>query len=99
LHEESAETRFRKIYAKMVKRTRGHFWREERIMRDLKYPYFQSHREAHEKLLTCARDFSFNIQHIYRQNDLILVIYYLRYWLINHIRTEDRALRDFVKYF
>jgi hemerythrin len=94
--DDSAENCFREIFTNMVNRTRSHFRREERIMRDLQYPDFHSHREAHENLIINARDFAFNIEHIYRAKDFILVVYYLRYWLINHIRKEDRSLRDFI---
>ena len=67
-----------------------HFSTEESYMRDIRYPAYASHKEAHELLYSKANNFSSPALH----ED---VFGFIVEWLIDHINTHDRTLATFIR--
>ena len=74
-----------------------HFAHEELVMRNINYEGYLSHKAAHDRLKSDARDFILNVESAYMHSDLPIVARYFRYWLIHHIVVEDVKIAAFVE--
>jgi hemerythrin len=77
--------------------TKGHFEREERYMKDLKYPAQEDHKKEHKKF---AKDFSKLKTHMRKNGNASLWSLHLegfvRDWFVSHIQKTDKKLADFL---
>jgi hemerythrin len=77
--------------------TKGHFEREERYMKDLKYPAQQEHKKEHKKF---AKDFTRLKTHLRKNGNASLwpmqLEEFIRDWFVSHIQETDRKLADFL---
>ncbi|WP_142850126.1 bacteriohemerythrin [Telmatospirillum sp. J64-1] len=80
--------------------TQDHFAREEALQRAARYPFYESHRQAHQELIRklnvlheryCAAKDGPERDEMVR--DLAI---FLREWLVNHIIEQDLRLKPFV---
>lgn len=76
------------------KHIREHFKAEEQLMREMQYPHYQNHVEAHNELLVRLEEISaplnggeFNINSL---NEL------MSHWLLTHILEEDMKIGEFI---
>jgi hemerythrin-like metal-binding protein len=88
---------FEESFRKLVVRVRRHFVYEERIMMDLGYEDFPSHKAEHDKLLTDAADFLLSIPDRFEPYDCSALAKYVKYWLIDHIANQDKKLASFLR--
>ncbi len=80
----------------LVKYTKYHFVREEKLMEDNGYPQFEAHKEEHEAMVAAVMD---RVSH-YESNEeetIDELLDYLKNWLINHISGTDQQYSSFLK--
>ena len=83
------------ILAAMISRARAHFDAEERVLDRAGYPALASHRAEHRRLMVQAE----TLRDHWAEVDgarVGAVADYMRTWLLDHIRTEDRSFRTFL---
>jgi hemerythrin-like metal-binding protein len=73
-----------------------HFLSEQLVMRLHNYPGYESHLEAHTRLMKKAREIRDKVFRGEKAPSLQL-IQELRAWLVNHIASEDVAFGEFLK--
>ncbi|MEH6627976.1 MAG: bacteriohemerythrin [Motiliproteus sp.] len=80
----------------LVKYTKYHFVREEKMMEDNGYPQFAAHKKEHEAMVAEVVDrVSYYESNEEQAIDELLV--YLKNWLINHISGTDQQYSGFLK--
>ena len=83
------------ILASMINHAQDHFTAEERVLDRVGYPALATHKAEHRRLMAHAESLQshwdeIDRDHIHQTAD------YLRAWLLDHIRTEDRSFRTFL---
>ncbi len=79
--------------------TQGHFEKEERYMKDFKYPDRQEleHKKEHKKFI---KDFSRLKTHLRKKGDTSLwsmkLEEFVRDWFVSHIQETDKKLAEFL---
>ncbi len=80
---------------KLYRHVREHFDHEERLMREVGYPSYLAHREAHNQLITGLNSVSEMIaRDQWSPQDLCVLI---ASWAENHIPKVDAALAEYVR--
>lgn len=74
---------------------RHHFRQEEEYMIELHYPDYVSHKLEHDRLLQDAEDFIENLGGSLQLSEGEAILKYFRHWLLRHIATDDKKLKDF----
>jgi len=80
-----------KVLHNLITYTQEHFRREEELIRNIRFPGLQAHKNEHEKLLTQVLD----LQKKFESGAATLsiqVLHVLRDWLIHHIGESDKEL-------
>ncbi len=73
--------------------TTAHFAAEETLMRVIKYPKFDTHKQTHDKFV---RRIAEEKARLLAGNGLSLdVLYFLKDWLVNHILVDDQDYAGF----
>ena len=77
------------ILSSLIEYTVTHFSDEEKLMRTAGYPAYPAHHQIHEDLVRQVKDFQ---QKFLSGNTLLNVelMTFLKTWLINHIKGEDK---------
>lgn len=83
------------ILASMIDHAREHFTAEERVLDRVGYPALATHKAAHRRLMAHAESLRSHWDEIDRDR-VRQTADYLRTWLLDHIRTEDRSFRTFL---
>lgn len=83
------------ILAAMITHARDHFTAEERVLDRVGYPALAAHKAAHRRLMAHAESLRSHWEEIDRER-VRAAADYLRAWLLDHIRTEDRSFRAFL---
>ena len=73
-----------------------HFLSEQLVMRLHSYPAYESHLEAHTRLMKKVREIKDSVFHGEKAPSIQLVRE-LRDWLLMHIATEDAAFGEYLK--
>ncbi|TAN45466.1 MAG: bacteriohemerythrin [Nitrospirae bacterium] len=97
LQEEKGDVHVGRAIGFLEDYVRKHFTLEEKYMRVLEYPDYNSHRMQHEEFIE-----SFNALKVhFEKRDMSLlasgitgVIYH---WLVNHVSKTDKAMGEFLK--
>ncbi|MGE5545517.1 MAG: bacteriohemerythrin [Solirubrobacterales bacterium] len=88
------------ILGRLILRTRAHFLAEERLLDRHNYPGLALHKAEHARLLTQAdglKDRFDTAESTEAVGDLTLeTADFLRTWLLDHIRINDRPYRPFL---
>jgi hemerythrin len=85
----------RRVLQELIADGRGHFAAEEKLMADNKFPGLARHQKAHAVLLNEA----VNLERQMAQGEAVgglALLVFLQHWLIDHLRTLDRELGDFL---
>jgi len=83
----------RDVVHRLAVYTRTHFLQEEVAMRRTGYPAMAAHRAEHQALMAEVEKFKKDLDEG-RQPNTVVVLDFLREWLVNHIRKSDRAYSD-----
>ena len=83
------------LLAAMIGRARAHFDAEERILDRAGYPALASHKAEHRRLMVKAETLRAHWAEVDGER-VGAVAEYMRTWLLDHIRTEDRSFRSFL---
>ena len=93
LYEEIHSGRKKSVLAEtldfLIRYTRDHFSKEEKLMEDYDFAEYEAHTKHHERLI-------FEVQELKSKYDAgeiqmdMSVVNFLKDWIINHILTEDR---------
>ncbi len=78
------------ILDKLVEYTRVHFAVEESLMRILRYPDYEPHRQEHEKLIAQVVELQRKLKSG-EENVSFELMRFLKNWLIRHIVGTDKA--------
>lgn len=97
LAEERDVAEFALRFEELLDRTREHFEREERFMRDNDFPGFAAHKVEHRRLERDAADFLHSVSTRYDSYDCPAVARYFWHWLTDHIAKHDRAIVTFIR--
>lgn len=76
------------IVDELEKYTLTHFTAEEIFMREMDYPDFKRHKQAHDQFVTRIAEEKQKI--IAGQRLSLEIVHFLKDWLINHILASDR---------
>lgn len=68
-----------------------HFAHEERIMDNIGYPGFNTHRQQHQYLLQEVADFRNNIA-VAAPEDTLATVRFLKFWVLKHMVQEDSKI-------
>ena len=82
-----------KLVGDLVEGTRGHFEREERLLREMGFPDIDHHHEEHGRLMI---DIAEMIDRLTDADD-DGAHHFLRHWLTDHIVTYDMSYAPYVK--
>ncbi len=83
------------ILASMINHARDHFTAEERVLDRVGYPALATHKAEHRRLMAHAESLRSHWGEVDRDH-VREAAEYLRSWLLDHIRTEDRSFRTFL---
>ena len=84
-------------FDELVKYTRTHFHREEKLMEENGYPDFEAHRALHRKMIAQVEASMASYQKVGRQVPLEQTVEFLQDWLINHINGTDQEYSGFLR--
>ncbi|MBR9970507.1 bacteriohemerythrin [Magnetospirillum sulfuroxidans] len=86
---------------RLILRTRAHFLAEERMLDRHGYPALVVHKAEHERLIREAEALSNGLRTDQGEKDLDSIIAetsdFLRSWLLEHIRNNDRPYKPFLR--
>jgi hemerythrin len=92
---EDVQACFRDAVRGTVDYVKYHFTAEERMLANIKYPGFISHKKEHEsfilKILRDAKEFEEGKKFV--PNNFVR---YLKDWILAHIAVEDRKYADYI---
>jgi len=80
----------RGIVEELVEYTQTHFWREEVLMEQTKFPGLNAHRLEHQKLMAKVAEYKAALDKRSGVNTSA-VLEFLREWLAKHINRMDKA--------
>jgi len=84
-----------KILIQLVNYAEGHFRDEEKLMEEIGYPFYQEHKEEHERLVEEVFEFKNKYdQGLVSKEDLIE---FLKTWLIEHIIGSDLKIKSWLE--
>ena len=92
----SAEVIVNRIYL-LLRDTKEHFSREERWMRDAKYPEYSDHKMEHEDLIEEVNEMILGFIKYPTKNNAEKLYGHLSEWLVNHIITYDALVATHIK--
>lgn len=78
------------ILDELVRYTRIHFAVEECLLRVFGYPGYEEHKAIHDRIVERVQIYQNQYRGGCRQIGMEL-LYFLKDWLVDHIREEDRA--------
>ncbi len=78
----------------LIDYTKGHFTREEDLMKEFAYPAIEVHRREHQELIRRVGEFKTRLSEGKASFSLELMLF-LKDWLVNHIKGTDMKYRDF----
>ena len=90
MHEGSGDAILHEHLADMISFTRAHFIAEEQSMRAHNYRDLDKHKKEHDRLLQQTMDLQNKLQEGGKVFSMD-VIYFLRYWIMNHVTNSDTA--------
>jgi hemerythrin-like metal-binding protein len=90
-HHASAKTAV-KLFDEMVAYARFHFETEERLMEQYEYIEDDAHKLGHQRLIGEAN----YLREKFIQGDELLVLQFLKDWLLPHILDMDKPLANFL---
>jgi hemerythrin len=96
LQGAAGKAQLRTLLDRLIEFTNIHFMSEQVLMRERAYPGLLVHEAEHDQLMDQMRDFQKRIESDERTltaADLST----LRSWVLQHIRTKDTALAQFLK--
>lgn len=102
---EAAEARARipdlaRILDRLILRTHAHFTAEERMLDRHNYPGLAIHKAEHDRLLTQANILKTRYDDVAQEDEIRALTEetseFLKSWLLDHIRTNDRPYRPFI---
>lgn len=83
---------FKKKYLELMEYTSFHFANEERMMREMHYIGLQDQQRQHEEIVFQMKNLLTESKSLESLHSHLTVL--LRKWVIHHIETEDRKLRE-----
>ncbi|CAA7618069.1 bacteriohemerythrin [Magnetospirillum sp. UT-4] len=97
----SAISQLAAILDRLVLRTRAHFVAEERLLDRHGYPGLAMHKAEHDRLLAQADNLKVRFSDPAEGQDTHRLTGeaadFLRFWLFDHIRTNDRPYQPFIR--
>lgn len=75
--------------------TKYHFEEEEKLMREINYPHYAEHLEAHQYFVEQIVDFS----NRHKEEEIGISLHlldFLKNWLVNHITTVDKEIPNYI---
>jgi len=96
LHKQADMPKFVDDMYMLLANTEAHFQHEERVMRNIQYPSFSEHRDAHTQLTRDFKEFIHNIGVGFKDKDLPALTNYFRYWFMTHVRDHDIKLKRYI---
>ncbi|MGD9638556.1 MAG: bacteriohemerythrin [Alphaproteobacteria bacterium] len=85
-----------------VEYSRQHFYREEKLMKNISYPYYEEHFEIHSTFIEKINDFQtdMNMNMDYHPEEAMKIgkkfATFTRNWLLSHIKNEDSKISPFI---
>jgi len=77
------------LFRGLLRYTEYHFSWEETFMENINYPDIEVHRKLHQQFIDQIKKYKTNYD-CGSDNCLWQLIIYLQYWLVEHIKEEDR---------
>ncbi len=83
------------IFSELKKYTVFHFKAEEEKMLSIKYPYYESHKKEHDKLIARMQELSVRAED---REKLVTIdtFKFLKDWLFTHISRVDKQLGEYI---
>lgn len=99
-HADAPIAELAAVLDRMLLRTRAHFVAEERMLDRHGYPSLAIHKAEHDRLLAQAETLRTRFAQAREEDELRHVTLetadFLQFWLLDHIRTNDRPYRPFL---
>jgi hemerythrin len=83
----------RDVVGQLAVYTRTHFLQEEVLMRQTGYPDLAAHQDQHNKLMSDVEKYKADLDGG-RKPNTVVVLNFLRDWLVQHIQKSDKAYSD-----
>lgn len=88
------------VLDQLILRTQAHFLAEERLLDRHGYPGLAIHKAEHERLLVQAGTLKTRYDDVSQEDEIrhltMETADFLQFWLLDHIRTNDRPYRPFL---
>lgn len=84
------------IMQRLISYTKYHFDREEFLMRNNHYPDYENHKKLHEEMIVKMND-CMSKYHNDQDHTIDDALAFLKTWLVNHIKGNDREYIPYIK--
>jgi hemerythrin len=97
INRENSDSQFiEKIINTLVQYTKSHFRDEEQILKNIRYPSFNNHKDQHLRFEKSVTQFTERLHSSGdKSKDIDKLLRFLNDWLVSHILIEDCAYRDY----
>lgn len=94
IHEHHGSAEARKTLDRLAEYTRVHFATEEGVMRLIRYPGFEVHKNQHEHLISEVVSLQEKLDN--KQASITFeLLHFLKVWLSKHITESDKRFGEF----
>ena len=76
--------------------TQIHFLHQEQVMRNIEYPGYSAHRDAHHRLIEGFSEFINNLGVGFSKEHLAAVTEYFGQWFMSHVKEHDVGLKQYL---
>ncbi len=80
----------------LIQHVTEHFSNEERVMENISYSEYISHRNLHRQLLEEVAQFRRELIPDEPVKDTLATIRFLKFWVLRHVMQEDMKIKKFV---
>lgn len=83
------------LYNSLVRYTYIHFTDEENFMKQINYPYLESHKREHDFFIAQLEKIYFEIE-VEDIESIFQILDFLKKWLENHVKISDKKLVSYI---
>lgn len=93
-HEEKTE--IERCLGEIYSRMQSHFALEEHFMKEKEYPFYQEHKNEHEKLLDTYTEYMVQFLNETGRSPEVKIDDNLKRWIVDHILSSDKKMSRLV---
>ena len=92
------EEKIKELVQQLLNDTVSHFTHEENLMQEHNYPYYEEHKQIHDRLTAKIRKVLDSLESNTDTEKVNLELsHFLQQWLVHHIEGQDRKMTQFFR--